>query len=74
MAQVRQPATLVYLSKAWFGAADDGQIDNYGGPELGELIKKHNIRNPATGSELTPPVEFNLMFQSDIGPTGQIKG
>jgi glycyl-tRNA synthetase len=38
------------------------------------LIKKHNIRNPTTGNELTSPVEFNLMFQSDIGPTGQIKG
>lgn len=49
------------------------QIDNYTGPQLGELIKKWEIRSPA-GNELSEPVEFNLMFQSDIGPTGQIKG
>ena len=50
------------------------QIDNYNGPQLGQLIRKHNIRNPATNNELTEPVEFNLMFESNIGPTGQIKG
>lgn len=49
------------------------QIDNYTGPQLGELIKKWDIRSPAN-NELSEPVEFNLMFQSDIGPTGQIKG
>ncbi|OCF40405.1 glycine-tRNA ligase [Kwoniella heveanensis CBS 569] len=50
------------------------QIDNYTGPELGEIIRKHNIRNPDTGNEVSEPVEFNLMFESNIGPTGQIKG
>ncbi|RXK37445.1 glycine-tRNA ligase [Tremella mesenterica] len=50
------------------------QIDNYTGPELGELIRKHKIVNPSTGNEMTEPVEFNLMFESNIGPTGQIKG
>lgn len=50
------------------------QIDNFTGPELGELVKKHKIVNPETGNELTEPVEFNLMFESNIGPTGQIKG
>lgn len=50
------------------------QIDNYDGKQLGELVRKYNIRNPTTGNELTEPVEFNLMFESNIGPTGQIKG
>lgn len=50
------------------------QIDNFTGAELGELIRKHKITNPTTGNELTEPVEFNLMFESNIGPTGQIKG
>lgn len=50
------------------------QIDNYTGPELGELIRKHKIVNPLTGNDFTEPVEFNLMFESNIGPTGQIKG
>jgi glycyl-tRNA synthetase len=50
------------------------QIDNYTGAELGALIKKYNITNPTTGNELSEPVEFNLMFESNIGPTGHIKG
>lgn len=50
------------------------QIDNYTGPQLGELVRKFNITNPTTGNELTEPVEFNLMFESNIGPTGHIKG
>ncbi|KAK8844025.1 glycine-tRNA ligase [Kwoniella newhampshirensis] len=50
------------------------QIDNYTGPELGDIIRKHKITNPDTGNEVSEPVEFNLMFESNIGPTGQIKG
>ncbi|ORX94495.1 glycyl-tRNA synthetase [Basidiobolus meristosporus CBS 931.73] len=50
------------------------QIDNYSGPELGELMKKYDIKSPETGNDLTEPVEFNLMFESSIGPTGQLKG
>ncbi|KAJ1855419.1 Glycine--tRNA ligase 1, mitochondrial [Coemansia sp. RSA 486] len=50
------------------------QIDNYDGKGLGELITRFDIRNPTTGNEVTQPVEFNLMFESNIGPTGQLKG
>ncbi|CAG8747915.1 3080_t:CDS:2, partial [Ambispora leptoticha] len=50
------------------------KIDNYTGPELGELMHKYNIKNPETGGDLTEPVEFNLMFESSIGPTGGLKG
>lgn len=50
------------------------QIDGYSGPQLGELIKKYNIVNPGTGGPLEPPVEFNLMFDTAIGPSGQLKG
>ena len=45
------------------------KIDNYGGEELGELIKKYDIKNPSTGTELEPPRAFNLMFQTTIGPS-----
>lgn len=45
------------------------KIDNYGGDELGELIKKFNIKGPTTGAELDPPRAFNLMFQTQIGPS-----
>ncbi|OBA24026.1 glycyl-tRNA synthetase [Metschnikowia bicuspidata var. bicuspidata NRRL YB-4993] len=50
------------------------QIDGYLGPQLGELIAKYNITNPATDGPLEPPVEFNLMFETAIGPSGQLKG
>ncbi|PVZ98589.1 hypothetical protein BB558_005403 [Smittium angustum] len=50
------------------------QIDNYGKEKLHEIIIKHDIRNPATNNTVTPPVEFNLMFDSSIGPTGHLKG
>lgn len=50
------------------------QIDNYNGEELGALIVKHNIRNPATDGEVLPPVSFNLMFQTSIGPSSNLPG
>ncbi|CAO3609157.1 unnamed protein product [Cunninghamella blakesleeana] len=37
-------------------------------------MKKFDIRSPETGNELSVPQEFNLMFDSSIGPTGQLKG
>jgi glycyl-tRNA synthetase len=45
------------------------QIDNYDGTELGQLIKKHDIRNPDGNNEVLPPVPFNLMFKTSIGPS-----
>ncbi|CAG2000308.1 unnamed protein product [Fusarium graminearum] len=50
------------------------RIDNYGGPELGELIKKYDLRNPATGAQPAEPVSFNLMFQTTIGPSSNYPG
>lgn len=45
------------------------KIDNYGGEELGQLIKKFDIKSPETGVDLEPPRAFNLMFQLTIGPS-----
>lgn len=50
------------------------QIDNFDGPALGELIEKFDITNPTTGGKLQPPIEFNLMFETAIGPSGNLKG
>ncbi|RKO86676.1 hypothetical protein BDK51DRAFT_29181, partial [Blyttiomyces helicus] len=49
-------------------------LDNYQGEELGQLMKKLDIRAPETGNEISDPVQFNLMFDTQIGPTGQFKG
>ncbi|POR37917.1 Putative glycine--tRNA ligase [Tolypocladium paradoxum] len=50
------------------------RIDNYDGPQLGELIKKYDIKNPATGVLPSDPVAFNLMFQTTIGPSSNLPG
>ncbi|KAI4139753.1 MAG: hypothetical protein LQ341_004098 [Variospora aurantia] len=48
------------------------KVDNYDGDELGLLITKYNIKNPTTGGDLQPPVAFNLMFKTTIGPTNNL--
>lgn len=50
------------------------QIDGFSGPELGELMVKYNINNPVTDGPLEAPMAFNLMFETAIGPSGQLKG
>lgn len=50
------------------------RIDNYNGEELGQLIKKYELKNPNTGVEPSPPVAFNLMFQTTIGPSSNAPG
>lgn len=50
------------------------KIDNYSGDELGDLIIKYEIKNPATGEIPLPPIPFNLMFQTSIGPSSNLPG
>ncbi|KAJ5095106.1 hypothetical protein N7532_007397 [Penicillium argentinense] len=50
------------------------QIDNFDGPDLERIIKKYDIRNPTTDGEVQPPVAFNLMFQTSIGPSSNMPG
>lgn len=50
------------------------QIDGFSGEELGQLMIKYDIRNPVTGDELEAPKAFNLMFETAIGPSGQLRG
>ena len=45
------------------------KIDNYGGDELAHLIQRYDIKGPTTGAVLEPPRAFNLMFQTQIGPS-----
>jgi len=48
------------------------QIDNYGKEELGELMREFEVKSPLTGNDISEPVEFNLMFQTFIGPGSAI--
>ncbi len=42
--------------------------------DMGDTIQQYNMKSPSTGSDLSPPMEFNLMFNTSIGPAGHIKG
>ncbi|TGJ80021.1 hypothetical protein E0Z10_g8749 [Xylaria hypoxylon] len=50
------------------------KLDNYNTRELGELIQKFDLKNPATGVQPLPPVDFNLMFSTSIGPSSNLRG
>ncbi|KAL7291165.1 hypothetical protein TKK_0015081 [Trichogramma kaykai] len=50
------------------------KLDGMNKEEMGHVIKKYNMKSPITGNDLTEPIEFNLMFGTQIGPTGLVKG
>ncbi|XP_052452383.1 glycine--tRNA ligase [Carassius gibelio] len=50
------------------------QMDNYTQQELADLFVQYNVKSPITGNDLTPPISFNLMFQTSIGPGGNMQG
>ncbi|KAF7232882.1 hypothetical protein EG68_07776 [Paragonimus skrjabini miyazakii] len=50
------------------------QLDNLSSDELNAIIRRYDMRSPITGNELSEPQQFNLMFETMIGPTGQYKG
>lgn len=46
------------------------QADNYSKEELGIILKEFNIKAPDTNNDISDPFPFNLMFKTNIGPTG----
>lgn len=38
--------------------------------EIKSIISQYSIKSPKTGNELTEPTPFNLMFQTQFGPSG----
>lgn len=48
----------------------DGMTKN----EMATVLSKYGIKSPISGNDLTEPIEFNLMFSTQIGPSGLIKG
>ena len=50
------------------------KIDNYEEKELDEIIERNNICSPDTGNKLSKSYKFNLMFETQIGPTGGSRG
>ena len=50
------------------------RLDGYSKDEMARVLKKFDMKAPLTGNVLSEPVEFNLMFSTSIGPSGQVKG
>jgi len=48
--------------------------DTYSALQMDEMIAKYKCVAPDTGNQLTECKPFNLMFNTQIGPTGQVKG
>lgn len=50
------------------------KLDGMNKEEMGAILRKFDMKSPITGNELSDPMEFNLMFGTQIGPTGLVKG
>lgn len=52
----------------------EADVENFTPDQIDEVIARMNIKDPDTGNALTKAVPFNLMFDTQIGPTGLQKG
>ncbi|KAK8394967.1 hypothetical protein O3P69_006031 [Scylla paramamosain] len=50
------------------------RLDGMTMEEMNDLMRKHDMKSPLTGNNLTDATEFNLMFPISIGPSGNLKG
>lgn len=50
------------------------KLDGMNKEEMGAILRKFDMKSPLTQNDLSDPMEFNLMFGTQIGPTGLIKG
>jgi len=50
------------------------KLDGMTKEEMAAVMKKFDMKAPLTNNPLTEPIEFNLMFQTHIGPSGAVKG
>lgn len=49
------------------------KIDDYDEAELHQVMTKYQVKSPL-GNDITEPRPFNLMFGTQIGPTGTMQG
>lgn len=50
------------------------KLDGMTKDEMAAILRKFDMKSPLTQNDLSEPMEFNLMFATQIGPTGLIKG
>ncbi|VDO90955.1 unnamed protein product [Heligmosomoides polygyrus] len=49
------------------------RLEGFDDKDMQEVITRFDFKSPSTGNDLTPPIAFNLMFPTQIGPTGDFK-
>uniref|UniRef100_A0A8R1HPL1 Glycine--tRNA ligase n=1 Tax=Caenorhabditis japonica TaxID=281687 RepID=A0A8R1HPL1_CAEJA len=49
------------------------RLEGFDDKDMHEVITRFNFKSPITGNDLTEPIAFNLMFPTQIGPTGDFK-
>lgn len=49
-------------------------VGSYGVEELGKRLAEFKVVSPETGNAVSEPFPFNLMFSTQIGPTGKYQG
>lgn len=50
------------------------KLDGMTKDEMAAILLKYGMKSPVSGNELSEPIDFNLMFGTQIGPTGLVKG
>lgn len=53
---------------------DRAKVDLLNATELDEMIRSYNIKAPNTSNPLGNAFPFQLMFSTQIGPTGKVPG
>ncbi|GMR41611.1 hypothetical protein PMAYCL1PPCAC_11805 [Pristionchus mayeri] len=49
------------------------QLEGFDDKDMHKVITTFNMKSPITGNDLSEAVDFNLMFGTQIGPTGDFK-
>lgn len=50
------------------------RLDGMTSIEMALTMKRYRMKSPVSGNELSEPIQFNLMFSTQIGPSGLVKG
>lgn len=50
------------------------KIDGFSKEDMASTMVKYDIKSPLSHNDISPPQQFNLMFHTHIGPTGDLKG
>ncbi|CAI2348891.1 unnamed protein product [Caenorhabditis sp. 36 PRJEB53466] len=49
------------------------RLEGFDDKDMHEVITRFKFKSPITGNDLSEPIAFNLMFPTQIGPTGDFK-